>query len=34
MAWGKVTEYEVYENMQKVAALDRYLAGSSREPTS
>ena len=25
--WGKITFYEVYEDTEKVAALDAYLAG-------
>jgi hypothetical protein len=25
MSWGRVTDYEVYEDTQKSAALDRYL---------
>jgi ketosteroid isomerase-like protein len=27
MSWGKVREYEVYEDTQKSAAFDEYLAG-------
>jgi hypothetical protein len=26
MAWGRVKEYEVYEDTEKVARLDEYLA--------
>ncbi len=26
VAWGKITSYEVFEDTQKVAALDEYLA--------
>ena len=26
MAWGKLRDYEVYEDTQKAAALDEYLA--------
>jgi ketosteroid isomerase-like protein len=27
MRWGRMTEYEVYEDTQKAAALDEYLGG-------
>jgi ketosteroid isomerase-like protein len=30
VSWGRVTEYEVYEDTQKAAALDEYLAESQR----
>ena len=30
VSWGRVTEYEVYEDTQKAAALDEYLARSQR----
>jgi ketosteroid isomerase-like protein len=33
MAWGRLREYEVYEDTQKSAALDEYLAvGGELEP--
>jgi ketosteroid isomerase-like protein len=31
MSWGLLKEYEVYEDTQKSAALDEYLAGRERQ---
>jgi ketosteroid isomerase-like protein len=31
MAWGLLKEYEVYEDTQKSAALDEYLAGREQQ---
>ena len=31
MSWGLLKEYEVYEDTQKSAALDEYLAASERQ---
>lgn len=28
MAWGKLREYEVYEDTQRLSALDEYLAAN------
>jgi len=32
MSWGLLKEYEVYEDTQKSAALDDYLAAHERQP--
>ncbi len=34
MSWGLLKEYEVYEDTQKAAALDEYLAGPDRPTNS
>jgi hypothetical protein len=30
MAWGRLREYEVYEDTQRTAALDEYLAAQEK----
>jgi ketosteroid isomerase-like protein len=34
LSWGRLREYEVYEDTQKSAALDGYLAAHERQPAS
>ena len=34
MAWGKLREYEVYEDTQQTEALEQYLAGLEQSPST
>jgi hypothetical protein len=34
LAWGKLKDYEVYEDTQKSKALDEYLAAHEGQPAA